>query len=898
MANPYFNAAYYLATNLDVLAAGYTVETAEQHYLQHGAVEALSGANTARKPAPWFDIQFYLTNYPDLLAGGVTAQTAFQHFVTHGQFEQRSPANGLTVTDAKLQAYADANEDLRTAFDITDTANLTAAQKDALTSHFYQYGYTEDRPGAPFDSDVNPGGSFTLTTQVDDLTGTAGDDVFNAITAGTGQTLNTGDLLNGAGGNDTLKILSQGVAGNPLVQTKAIENVEVRATAATALSQQLMQGVEVFASEGSNNTLTVNDASLATTYALNNTVASQGAGLTVTYAAGTLAGKADTAKLSISNAGDKTGTVTTTQVLDVANGNAIEAVALSTAGVNYVNLTAGTGAKTVTVSGDGTNDITLGSAAAELTLDASATTGTNTFRVGTQLSGAGDVIKGGKGADTLVGSISTTTVAEISGIETLDLTFTGPALFNASKVTDVKTLDIANTGAATFSNLNASVDTIKFDTTAVGNGATLGYATGADTDISVTVGKVTTAGTSSDAVGIGGLTLSGTTGAITVSSVADKATTVNNTGAIALGDSKALTLDANKAALTAGNIIGAKAEALTLNATGAAIIAGTFVAADALATVEIAATKGNVGTGLIGADDSLKTVTISAGATDGTDHVVTTSFGKSVTAGAKDVNASLTISGEGDANVTTAGTGTFFGTVDATASTGSVNLDFSAYTGTGAFNISLGNAATGEANTVNITGATAAAIVTGGSGVDNITGGAGADVINGGAGADVLNGGAGADVIDGGAGADTITGGAGADVLTGGAGVDSFSFVKADSVLGTLDVITDYRAASGANAGAADTITITDLTTVASAANTTVLDYTAQASLAAAVNAAATANVTDVGLTVFLFGGNTYAYVEALGAGNTYVATDWIVEITGTPFAAGTAIAGLGIDGV
>ena len=33
MANPYFNAAYYLQTNPDVLAGGFTLETAEEHKL-------------------------------------------------------------------------------------------------------------------------------------------------------------------------------------------------------------------------------------------------------------------------------------------------------------------------------------------------------------------------------------------------------------------------------------------------------------------------------------------------------------------------------------------------------------------------------------------------------------------------------------------------------------------------------------------------------------------------------------------------------------------------------------------------------------------------------------------------------------------------------------------------
>src|SRR5690554_5599035 len=96
MANPYFNAAYYLLTNTDVVAAGYTLDTAEQHYIRHGAFEALEGGEnitptTLRKPAPWFDIEYYLAAYPDLLENGVTPDTAFQHFANYGISEGRSP---------------------------------------------------------------------------------------------------------------------------------------------------------------------------------------------------------------------------------------------------------------------------------------------------------------------------------------------------------------------------------------------------------------------------------------------------------------------------------------------------------------------------------------------------------------------------------------------------------------------------------------------------------------------------------------------------------------------------------------------------------------------------------------------------------------------------------------
>src|SRR5690606_15937603 len=121
---PYFNAAYYLQNNPDVQAAGYTELNAESHYLQYGADEALLGV-TSRKPAPYFDVSYYLLGNPDLIVAGLGPEDAFQHFVQYGQFEQRSPAAGLTITDAKLSVYAADNPDLREAFGIEDSANLS-----------------------------------------------------------------------------------------------------------------------------------------------------------------------------------------------------------------------------------------------------------------------------------------------------------------------------------------------------------------------------------------------------------------------------------------------------------------------------------------------------------------------------------------------------------------------------------------------------------------------------------------------------------------------------------------------------------------------------------------------------------------------------------------------------
>lgn len=155
-----------------------------------------------------------------------------------------------------------------------------------------------------------------------------------------------------------------------------------------------------------------------------------------------------------------------------------------------------------------------------------------------------------------------------------------------------------------------------------------------------------------------------------------------------------------------------------------------------------------------------------------------------------------------------------------------------------------------------------------------------------------------AETIDGQGGGDVIIGGGGADTLTGGAGIDAFIFSRSDSVLDAMDTITDYRASGGSNGGALDIITLTDVEAVVSPQQPVVMDLNSQADLASAVNFMASSNEVDEGLLVFVWGGDTYAYVEHVGSGTEYVETDWVIKISGTPFAVGTYLETLGIDGI
>lgn len=73
------------------------------------------------------------------------------------------------------------------------------------------------------------GSTFNLTSGTDNLTGTSGNDVFNAIVdsdVGSGQTLTAGDTVNGGGGRDVLNILFN-TASTVAFPNANISNVEV-----------------------------------------------------------------------------------------------------------------------------------------------------------------------------------------------------------------------------------------------------------------------------------------------------------------------------------------------------------------------------------------------------------------------------------------------------------------------------------------------------------------------------------------------------------------------------------------------------------------------------------------------------------------------------------------------
>ncbi|MFA5522271.1 MAG: hypothetical protein WCY98_10350 [Castellaniella sp.] len=210
-----FNADYYLDRNPDVAEAGVD---AQLHYRLYGAREAYELGAATRAPAPWFDIVHYLDTHADLAqAFGDDPGAAFDHFVLYGLAEGRSPSAGLKAGPAGLSAYAAANPDLQQAFGILNPGSLTDAQQVQLLTHFYAYGWYEDRPGSPFGDYVDA----VLTTNPDSpALGDTADHLIDAplLRDSSGQwqqSLNAYDTIIAGDGFDVLRAVLNGVDGAP-----------------------------------------------------------------------------------------------------------------------------------------------------------------------------------------------------------------------------------------------------------------------------------------------------------------------------------------------------------------------------------------------------------------------------------------------------------------------------------------------------------------------------------------------------------------------------------------------------------------------------------------------------------------------------------------------------------
>ncbi len=270
---------------------------------------------------------------------------------------------------------------------------------------------------------TNPGQTFTLTTGLDNVAGTVGNDVFQGSInqpnlLGETSTLNSGDIIKGGTGTDTLNVSVINVpVAAPIVQMDSVEVVNIRnigtvvplsAAAWTGVQQiwndrSLLPGAPVIVTDVQND-LTVgirggNGVVGGARVQFDQSV----------YAAG------GTAKVALSDAGrELNGVITNSFVALGSNGAAgrVNALTIDASGKNYVALASfgaalaggAKGVETLTVTGSGSLNVATGSSLSggtlvnELTtVNASANTGGLTI----ELANADVKVTGGSGADVI-----------------------------------------------------------------------------------------------------------------------------------------------------------------------------------------------------------------------------------------------------------------------------------------------------------------------------------------------------------------------------------------------------------------------------------------------------------------------------------------------------------------
>lgn len=424
-------------------------EGAQQHFLQYGANEDVA-PNRFFNATEYYEAkaaQYYGKSPSDVtdlevanmkVAIHDAGMNAWTHYQMYGTSEGVNPSNAFDTSaymEAKLAAMQAAEPDKGWTMDMLNDA-FQAAGLSAL-EHFALYGgkgageVAETYDGVtiptaylvPEDQKVNPvvtGETYTLTTDPNVLTGTIGNDLFDApLGDGSQETLNSGDMLDGGAGVDTLNaVLNNGGVTPPAPILSNIENVILRSIKdASAVDLSKSSGIESVTVQNSNGSVVVNGLGAvdnliiknqtanvnydnSTAEALNLTLVAMGAAdnSTVVDLGATAAATATTLNATLNDANAK---------LTSTNGTgAIATMTITATGDNTLTLDTGKAAKTITdltITGSGSVDLSGTALTGALTtIDASANTGGVSLQVDpSNIPAEGATITGGSGNDEL-----------------------------------------------------------------------------------------------------------------------------------------------------------------------------------------------------------------------------------------------------------------------------------------------------------------------------------------------------------------------------------------------------------------------------------------------------------------------------------------------------------------
>lgn len=421
-------------------------EGAQQHFLQYGANEDVA-PNRFFNATEYYEAkaaQYYGKSPSDVtdlevanmkVAIHDAGMNAWTHYQMYGTSEGVNPSNAFDTSaymEAKLAAMQAAEPDKGWTMDMLNDA-FQAAGLSAL-EHFALYGgkgageVAETYDGVtiptaylvPEDQKVKPvvtGETYTLTGESDIITGTIGNDLFDAPLGNDGkETLSDGDMLDGGAGVDTLNaVLNNGGVTPPAPILSNIENVILRSIKdASAVDLSKSSGIQSVTVQNSNGTATVLGLAAVDNLIIKNQAAnvsyngSTAEALNLTLAA---VGTADTA--TVVDLGTATVAKATTLNATLNNANAtidstiadkFTTVTIAATGTNTLTLADSASTITdLTITGSGSVDLSGAALTGALTtIDASANTGGVNLKVTpTAIPAEGATITGGSGNDEL-----------------------------------------------------------------------------------------------------------------------------------------------------------------------------------------------------------------------------------------------------------------------------------------------------------------------------------------------------------------------------------------------------------------------------------------------------------------------------------------------------------------
>jgi trimeric autotransporter adhesin len=230
------------------------------------------------------------------------------------------------------------------------------------------------------------GGTFTLTAGLDNLLGTAGNDVFNVLpinptTGAAASNLGGFDFIDGSAGKDTLNIQIQ--AGNNSLTgltavSKNVETINITSDVAAGVDASLFAGATAINQIGVNGAVT--NLAATTTAGFQAATADMTVGAAGASAAVSLTGVAEARALTVTGSKLASVTVSGTRVDTDASGSLATMTVNVTAGKDVQSFAVNTNQKTSVVLSESTT-----STKHITTLDASASTGAVTFNGNTNV---------------------------------------------------------------------------------------------------------------------------------------------------------------------------------------------------------------------------------------------------------------------------------------------------------------------------------------------------------------------------------------------------------------------------------------------------------------------------------------------------------------------------------